>query len=334
MAPRRHSGALKMGLLSRKKKDELPEDAFRWATNAPAHWPPVYSNALHPDEIPSANMIMFAGNAQRSFNQVPGCPVKVAAFLRSYLDYRGIVEAPFQFEDSGVKYPVFMYPVANSDAAARFAGLWEYFSNRGMTPVYYSPNHLPQASYIASPFEKLWISHFSNWQGEAPRESCSMWWASESNAPFSGTACALDIDRTMRALDGYSTYILGEIGRKLGKLPEDSRRVHLPEEMTAFSVEGPEEMFMIISASREKGIGVHFPSKSTPQEYRDAFWHCFAMMAEEFRKEAIKHGLPIDPPQDREGIGHWEAVMNLLKHKKVGEGGVNEIGLIFGHDSK
>ena len=305
-------GVCIMGLFSRKKEG-LPWNSFQWATNAPAHWPPVYSTRFRGGDDVS-NILDFISNHLTSWNNVPGCTVKVSTFGRTYLDGNGILMAQIVVMDGNREHPVFVYGKSDAETAVRFAGVQAFLATRGIAPVYYAPKPLPAAPRPANPFQDLWFNDFSIENETGPSEPFSMWWPSRPDERFTGSACAADINRTMRALDGYNTVIFAVMGEqfRIGQ----GVRGPLPREPVVFFTKGPEERPVAISVSREKGIRFHFPERSTPPAYRDALWQAFAKSAEKFKDEAVRR-IVCDGPVDRNGLVHWEQVLKVIKEQEV-----------------
>jgi hypothetical protein len=300
-----------MGLFS-GKKEGLPRGAFQWATNAPSSWPPFYSEDLSKQDY-VVSFAIFLERAFQSWERVQGCPLKLGE-PRTFLGAGGVVSAPLWFRVGNSDIPVFVFEKSTPEAAAQFAGAQAFFSTRGLKAVYYAPKPLPEAPVPLPPFKDLMTSDFELRKEAWPPGLCSMWWPSRPGERFSESACARDIYRCMRALDGCSTFVLAMLAKDLGSKVDG--RMHLPAAPMVFRTNGPEGRPVAISASRENGIRLHFPENSTPPGYRDLLWYAFANSLEKFSFEAYRR-LPPDLPEDRQGLRQWEFIFKTLRDQET-----------------
>jgi hypothetical protein len=311
------------------KSGPSPTEKFQWATNAPADWPPVFCQSLNPKGMVAENELRMAGSLDTAFEGVPSSGLKMAAFQRKYIDWRGILDVPLEIEQSGVRYPTFLYTVPDQAAADHFYAVYQYFSARGMYPIYYAPTQLPQAASEVNPFREFHPDKdFKKYKGPEPTEIIAMWWPIEGNEKVTGSQWAQDCDRMMKALDGISSYFMMYAYRSFtGK--ELETRMELPDKFSTLYGRGPEENLIVMSASKEKGIGFHFPVQSTSPAYRDIMTYLIANWAESLRLYITQNNIKMDPSEMKQYLGHWESMMKVIGNYETQKGEkIGQIGII------
>lgn len=327
-----------MSLFSRfQKPDEIEnaEPTITWATNAPAHWPPVVTQVL---PVPTAaerakaavNHLFFASRLAQIFAEAGG-DLKLEGVAETRLLDEGLLELQFTVLDQGQRVSVLLFPEANESTGALYLGIAAVLESLGQpTPVYYAPAPLP----TADPFVELrtfapdWLVNSE----EPPAAGNYAMWAEHPEEPvFSQSPSMESIGRAYRASSGIDSYIAAAFLREFGLVPEDAGRIDLPEELMTLAAQGPEGQPLILSISREKGVRFHFHSECPPQ-YRNRFWHCYARFCEGMREHVLNHGLSADDPDDPQ---QWWLHSEQFVRQKIDEGAepVQAFGAIhFGED--
>lgn len=321
-----------MGLFSREPEfDDEPEpesEPVTLFTNAPSHWPVVTSDPLIPEGVPgfdSMNAATFGGALKRSFEESnSGC--KLNAVLKPLLTPDGILEIPFEVEDAGKLFPVFLYTKSSEAAASNYYGTFNIVHQKGyQDPVYYAPSPLPNAA-PGNPLGPFGPNLLTRYRGQMPKGNYPILWADEINTNILATKCIKDIYRSYQAIAGIESYVLANLFHKLELVEAEVQRMRLPKKPMTIPVVGPENQHFILSVSEEKGIRFHFHPQYTAADYRDAFWSVFASYTEGFKTEALKQQMELDyskgtPPSLRT----WTNTINLLYQQPQG---VAEIGVL------
>ena len=155
-----------------------------------------------------------------------------------------------------------------------------------------------------------------------------MWWASTGERPFGESSALGSIDRSYRALDGFTSYMAGLLLKPLGLVKGEVARVELPESPVNVPVAGPEDMQLILSVERERGIQFHFHVESTPPVLRDRFWHLYALYAEGLRDHAEKSGWPVDREEGRQSMPWWRLAKAVNTAPERAQDPVQAIGIL------
>jgi hypothetical protein len=320
-----------MGWFS-KKSDAPATGVFQWATNAPSHWPPVFSDELNPKLEPSMKIMYFKSKIMQSWEKIPGTALKIGGPV-SFLYKAGIIDFEFSVVDNGITYPVLLLRASNAKAASVVNGYSEALKARGITIVYYAPKPLPQVNKQESPHRPLVMLDLEKWEGPLNQGKAYMWWSSKPGERFSTAGSLPDMDRALRALDGYGSFFWVMLGKQLGVLPQDFRSSHLPDDPVVLYTKGPENQLLVFSVSKERGVRLHFPVEGTTITYRDNFWHNFAAMAEDFRAQAVGYKMPMNSPDDRQGLGQWEFMKKgIAEQENKGHDSTYQVGgIVFGN---
>ena len=91
-----------------------------------------------------------------------------------------------------------------------------------------------------------------------------MWFSAPDDKIFSVSPTLHNIDRVYEATSGVEDFVFADVLRCVGATERDIRQVPLPEELAVIPVIGPHDLGFLVSASREKGIRLHFNRSTTP----------------------------------------------------------------------
>jgi hypothetical protein len=311
-----------MGLFKRKDMEKPQKNgssdggAVLWCTNAPGHWPAIHCEPLDPEGNQMRNELIMAAAINTSFGK--DGPLKLMALARSYMGQKGILHVGIEVEDHGKKVPVFVYPRADTDAANHFYAVYEFFKQRGMAPVYYAPEVLPNATEEVDPFlgfSMLFIDQNKEYDSSSGHAT---WWATDEDPDFLRSNAFTSIDRAKRAMDGIETYVLAALLKGAGYIEDDEiLRAGLPDETAFFPMNGPEEIPMILTVSREKGLAIAFPEEQAGTWYRDLFLYHFADYCQQWRSQIENAGARMEDFHDDSGEGspldHWKMVIGSFQ---------------------
>ncbi len=129
-------------------------------------------------------------------------------------------------------------------------------------------------------------------------QTFAVWWSTKEEPLFRDSPSRQYLLRAYQAMDGIEREIYSSIlaDADCSYLEYDNARRRLPLETKFHQLKGPEDVPIIMSVSREKGIRFAFPISSTTIEYRCAFHKNFARYCE-FRKKWIEK-INIDNPME------------------------------------
>ena len=293
--------------------------------NAPEHWPPLDVSILMPEETPSrqaANRIAIGG----AFASWKNDSVKLKSLPHKRLLPGGVHDIHFMVNDND--RPVYVYYYVESDApsAAHFAGLQNPHKQLKLeTPVYYAPTILPETSETANPLIPFDFTMLSTHHPTTSVEY-AMWWKTEDDPKFAHSEAFQHLDRFFKAIDGYESYLLPEILVNLEAIElEEPTRVALPNNSWAIEAQGPEGIYLMFLADREKGIRFAFDRKKTTPQLRNLFFKHLADYAEEIQGELSKMDAPKDPHEDTHPHKWW-----LMNKRSAKENDVMAFGIAWG----
>ena len=312
----------------RKDAPSKPEPVAReratLATNAPADWPRVEVGAL--PEGPAAQPVLEAAVAaglKRGF-EAQGSMWSLARMACTQLVADGVIEWPIAVSDPINRMtPVAVYARATADEASHFAGLTRVLKDAGLRPpVYYAPSPLGDAPPV-NPTQPFGPWSLRRWTDPVPPTTYALWWRAPGDDSFAASRAGASFDRFVTALDGYTTYFLGSLAANLG-IREDNARLALPPELLV-PVETPGQCLVLLSASQEKGIRLHFPT-DTPREDRELLLHHLAQAAESMRAGVVASGAPLDDAKDREWARNWAFLRKTAAQQDPEQIGVIKLG--------
>ena len=325
-----------MGLFKRREKTpgKAGQGKFTWASNAPEHWP-----ALATLEKPhvEANVWMVSleiGATMVKLFEAAKCGCELKALAQNRLSSSGLLDVPFEVEDNGERRSVFFYLESNAKIAAIYNGTRKLLLDRGEPePVYFAPTLLPTTDTVTDPCRPFQADDLSVAEEEV--RGCAMWWATQEGERFIGSTSQRKLLETYEALDGINTFLLAAIMRESGVVEDEKLgRACLPEKMITFTMKGPEDQLFIFSASAEKGLRFHFPTKETTPEYRDNFWSAFALYTKSWKEEAVKRKFPLDPPpQDSPPLKWFSALCHVMSIQEKEGKTMDRIGVVLSDSS-
>jgi len=196
-------------------------------------------------------------------------------------------------------------------------------------PVYFTPAPLPRTETVADPCRTFQADDLPAVETDL-KGHCAMWWAADEGERFHDSVSQRKMLETFEALDGINTYLLAAIVRESGAGDEKMGRAQLPEEAIMIPMQGPEDQFLLFTASQEKGLRFHFPIQGTSPEYRDDFWRTFTDYANDWKQEALKREFPMDPPlEDSSPLGWFRSLCQVVAMREKEGETMNEIGVAF-----
>ncbi|WP_027882709.1 hypothetical protein [Meiothermus rufus] len=258
-------------------------------TNAPAHWPKVYIEALidsHAPEVRAANRLLFATAVETTFRR-SGIQVLEADVLR--LTKEGVLEIPLRVRAEDGEYDLFFYPIADGKAAAHYVAVYELAQKWGrIRPIYYSTDDLlaiyPEEIEPVARRDRLYIQAAL----AAPKGQYAMWWAEQVGEQFHYSPTYELLDRIYREINGLEVRAFALILRELGMIEEEYEFTAstLTDSTVEIPVEGPEGVPLIVSFSQHRGVRFHFHMNRATPEYRDLFLNLFLLRVKVWRREA------------------------------------------------
>ncbi|MDQ3623904.1 MAG: hypothetical protein M3463_15685 [Verrucomicrobiota bacterium] len=316
---------------SEKSPSPVPEACF--ATNAPSHWPPIPLRPL-PHEQPqepgqeAVNQIFFGARLSEA-GYKGNADVSLDAFHYAWTTAEGFLQSPMVVKDRGRRVPVFVFPRADAAIARRWAGIQKQFRALGLEdPVYFAPEPLPSSeaeeAAIVRPFSLDLLRSEKN-----PLRGDYVMWAPDSEEPyFAGSASEQSWRRIYEALAGFQTYAFTELLVALELAPAQGQRVALPDSLRQHPVTGPGYRAMAVSASKEKGLRLHFHTETYPGAERRWVLKHFAAYCEDLRDELQKLGVERDPEQAHESPKAWFEFLAHVIGQKEKQESVSAIGMV------
>ena len=306
-----------------------PDASVPFVTNAPDGWPRLSGDpaALADDMV--SRITFFAAVAEAFGKDVE------MDMEGSFLVEGGVLRVPVSVQHEGRWYGLFPYPEPTREAAAHFAGVQAAAADEAWTPVYVSTGPLPDGAAPADVLVRGFLG-LPNVLKDLPPDDYAMWWPPTTSAgpervDLSGLATWT---RIYEALDGIHSYVFAAMARQIGLVPDDEpvARAALPDELLVHRFRGPEDRVLLLSASQEKGIRIHFPHSTTPDVYRKRFLDQFATYVEGWKAGALERGFPLDPPVegDEHPLGWWQLMVRVAEDFKAkGEfDGDSKLGII------
>ena len=304
-------------------------------TNAPPDWPSAEILPFDQDRpIPPGKegvlLLGLGGDIKDKF-EASGKSVRFERFNKHILFDDGILRVDFTITDQGRQFDAFFYPLPTKQASSHFAGVRMLLeSKKDSTPIYYSTGPLKEEppSNPLIPFNPRFLSKK---EGPVPVGDFAMWKASEIDHRFPSSKTNHYLGRIYAALDGIETYVLADLLCQFGFVGEKSGRIALPNDLSV-PIEGPDDQVMILTASKEKGIRIHFNTSLTDLKYREMFLKNFATFTETFRSIAEERRWPKDPVGDYRPSGWFSAMQRAIIQQEKEGIDATEVGLLFFHD--
>ena len=321
----------------KKWKKEIPtgNQNIRLITNAPSHWPAVEVPRLKlEDPVPGDKegylFITLTGSLlEKAESQ--GIPLEVGGIFQTRLFDDGILKIPLIISERNKKRSIFFYPLPTRQASSHFAGVRALLEAAGEDSlIYYSTGALSneQPSSPLVPFEVNFLTRFD---GELPKGEYAMWWGTKEEPKFSSSKTNHYLGRTYAALDHIESYALGCLLQSFKMVDEKSMRVVLPNDLS-LAVRGPEDMIMMLTATKEKGIRFHFNTSLTSIQYRERFLKHFAIFVEKLRSIIDEKRLPTDSESDYRPSGWFSATQRVMCQQEKEGMEMEKIGLLIFHE--
>lgn len=305
-----------------------------FATNAPGHWPRIPFTPV-PHEQPqersqeAVNHLFFGARLSEA-GYKNSAEVSLDALSYVWTTADGFLESPLTINDRGKRVPVFLFPRADAASARRWAAIQQQFRALGLEePVYFAPEALPPSegeaeAAIVRPFSFDLLSSEKN-----PVPGDYVMWAPDSEEPhFTGSASEQSLRRVYEALAGFQTYAFGDLLAALELTPEQGQRVALPDSLWQHAVRAPGFRVMAVSASKEKGVRLHFHTEDYPGAERRWMLKHFAAHCEGLRSKLQKVGAERDQGTAEESPDAWfEFLANAIAQQEK-QGSVSALGMV------
>lgn len=290
----------------RKITGKEPQPRFLF-TNAPASWPAIPLTVRREVDARQAGALLGLEIATRLKQH--GLPV--ARLLKHYLFPEGILEVALE-PGNEEKHHILVYPRPHPGIAGDFQLSRKLLARSRRTAIYYSvcpvDSDAPASGKLAGWSPDL----FEQVEEKLPAGHYSMWWPSDQERCFTGSRIAGYIQSAYLNLRGYEWALLTTLAKHL-ELIEDrpGHFVKLPEELLQLSLQGPDDVIFLLSASQEKGVRFHF-HESTPVDYRNYFWKLYSEFCAEVRAQAGDHRPPAAFRQESDPLQWLTTLTDML----------------------
>ena len=270
--------------------------------------------------------ILGMNNPQRSLAMIKAVhtelPSEVVDIVRKFRHPQGLVSTSFGLTIGGNYTPIIFFPVADKKSAGEFAFLKVFFKKQYKMDVhYYAPQKLPGASPVSCVVH-LDIPDFQR-RPEAKGVYAS-WWATKDDKIFTKSKSCKYLTETFKATEGIETWVFGAFCRRFDLVDDKAFRVNLPKEGEGLFVKGPDDVPMVVSCSKEKGIRICF-EKDTPLEYREWMLENFMICCEDWRKLLIRKKAKMD--EDVESLKHWEFLVETCLAEEKAKKEIDKVGM-------
>lgn len=153
----------------------------------------------------------------------------------------------------------------------------------------------------------------------------AMWWASEDDPFFTKSVITDNWIKIYEITKHIQSYVAADLLRHLGLVENDINRMMLPDKIDSISILTNDNIKLIISFSREKGIRFHF-SEYTPYEYQLNFLDSFIDYCLTMKKRVELNKWETDA--DSGSSDWWEATIrtSIIIEKN---GQLDVVGKIF-----
>ncbi|MBB5017680.1 hypothetical protein HNQ59_000949 [Chitinivorax tropicus] len=137
-------------------------------------------------------------------------------------------------------------------------------------------------------------------------------WAPSEQEPFFTPSVARElIARCYQAMNRIETYVLALLLRQLGYIEPDVARIQLPEQLAEFPVTDGHGVNFLLTASREKGIRLHFDQTISARE-RNEVLVGFLTLVESVQQIVSERKLAQDTADAEMPINWWYAIDQTL----------------------
>ncbi len=298
-----------------KKTEKAQEDQVELYTDAPEK----IGSVTIPSKVLTAAYSQYASTVAdqflAKFEKNGFCDLNEAV-----LDPEGLVDIPLILNSGAAWYGLFPIQEVDQETANRYNTIKQFLEKvKGIKCIYYAPRELSPQRKKVNIFREFDSKDLNKVEGKAPAKAYAMWWASPREKKFTNSKTQIAYRDIYAAIQGIETYILAKFAIRAGLCPGKTSRVKLPIEHLSVPLRGPEHTVLVLSASREKGIRIQFDESTSPT-YRDNFLHAFQVYVSGWKKEAVKHGLPLDEDVKPTTLQWYNAMeSNTKKHEKAGD---------------
>lgn len=185
------------------------------------------------------------------------------------------------------------------------------------------------------PAIRAWGEFFLSTEPVAvPRGQHASWWREPDDPTFSDSATLRDMARAFRAGDRIASYLVADLVERWlpGAAPPGATRVALPEESVTMAARHPDAGVLVLTASREKGLRLHF-SHATPREVREAAWRQWADYVVRTRAVAEATGAALDPEEAESPRAWFEHAARVVRQREAEGATFDAFGILLDADA-
>ena len=156
--------------------------------------------------------------------------------------------------------------------------------------------------------------------GEIPAGQYAMWRPTSEEPDFGTSRTAGLLDELYSLLDPLSSYACAQIARTVGWVEDhpDTVRVALPDDLTTAHVVTQDGVRLLVSASAEKGVRLHFPEETVP-DVREAVLDQFCGQLRQLAAALNEQRLPSEVyAADTEPPSAWWKAMRSALAQQTG----------------
>jgi len=328
---KRHSPARRAGEGPTRPRPSDPavkkaSERITWWSDAPTGWPalttdPLPSTAGAPQQV---DTVFFAARLKEAVPEGEH-GLKISSLGHTLLTTNGILDIPFEVDDSGVVRSVFFFPGSGERESGWAEGIRRLFEELGKpAPVFFSPRAL-QPAEASPPLRTLQPGDFSKLEGRPAEGTYSMWWKESEPGGQEDLTCVRDITRFYEFTEGVESYLVGLILHALGVTEQPGRQA-LPEDEATLPMIGPEGMAILMSLSVEKGVRFHIREEPNNVDYRNSFWSAAAALAQETRSMVDDQCYPLDERGSETPLQWWEFNLAAINHIEEDGDEIQHIG--------
>ncbi len=250
------------------------------ATNAPEGWPAI----PFAEDARTLTKLHLLTALEAGLRAAPGFRVSAQEHLE-FFD-RGMLQVDAVVEGPGGRWPVFLYPRADAEAARHFLAVTRYrpLGHRIGAPIYFATSPLPPADRALPLNEVLRMDRLPVAMSPFPQPGrYAMWFASPSDPVF-GTSPVVglidDYYRRARGLEGrlFAEFLVdAEIAGSLDEALATARE--LEGRRFVASAIGPAGGAVAISYTSDRGLRIHVHERYATAEYLSAVWRMMLLFA-------------------------------------------------------
>ena len=294
-------------------------------SDAPADWPELDIN-LHVGNN-HMNAVDIAKELTQDFKENKRDYI-VSSFLESLLLENGILQSHITISSPDGKYYVFIFHT-DKDLSSRFyAGIKYLFSNsKRIKCVYYASFELDPDTNPALPLREFAPDLFSKLGKGVPEDTYSIWSSMGEDIKFTDSEDYRLIDELVQISDGIHSYLLAEILRSINEIEQDVGRIELPDEEFSTVLIGPENQVLILSASKKRGVMLHFNEQQVSERYRLLFLKHFNSYVKGLRDYITQKNIEPDSYSGDSPKKWWQDLNEEIKSKESRGETVQRVGV-------